>query len=77
MGQKKKKKDVASELQMAWKSTLQAVNTSLLVSSVFPKSVDARGYIFRFFSVREMRRCGSSLSRRPMRAERRIRMGCS
>ena len=35
---------------------LQAVDTSLLVISVFLKSMDARGYMFRFFSERETRR---------------------
>lgn len=55
MGQKK---GVASKLRMAWNSTLRAVDTSLVVFSMFPKSVDAQGYIFRFFSEKEIKRCG-------------------
>ena len=34
----------------------QAVDTSLLVFSVLPKSMDAQDYMFRFFSEREIRR---------------------
>lgn len=34
----------------------QAVDTSLLVFSVLPKSMDARGHMFRVFSEREIRR---------------------